>query len=42
VQIPGTIDVFCRFTFSGSKASVRAVVETLTVGGTATAALPAS
>jgi len=42
VQIPGTLDVFCRFTFSGSKTSVRAIVETLTLGGTATAALLAN
>jgi hypothetical protein len=36
------VDVFCRFTFSGSKSSVRALIETLTTGGTTTAALPAN
>jgi hypothetical protein len=35
-------DLYCRFTFTGSKGSVRAVIETLTSGGTATAALSAS
>jgi hypothetical protein len=35
-------DLYCRFTFTGSKGSVRAVIETLTSGGTAAAALPAS
>jgi hypothetical protein len=35
-------DVYCRFTFTGSRGSVRALIETLTSAGTATAALPAS
>jgi hypothetical protein len=35
-------DLYCRFTFTGSKGSVRAVIEILTSGGTATAALPAN
>ena len=42
VQIPGTIDVFCKFTFTGSKATVRTLIETLTIGGTTTAALTAN
>jgi hypothetical protein len=42
VQIPGTVDVLCKFTFTGAKTSVRAIIEALTAGGTATAALPAS
>lgn len=42
VQIPGTVDVLCKFTFIGSKTTVRAIIETLTAGGTTTAALPAS
>jgi hypothetical protein len=36
------VDVFCRFTFSGSKSGVRALIETVTPGGTTTAALPAN
>ena len=36
------VDAFCRFTFSGSKSGVRALIETLTTGGTTTAALPAT
>jgi hypothetical protein len=35
-------DLYCRFTFTASKGNVRAEIETLTSGGTATAALPAS
>src|SRR5215831_3113567 len=42
VQIPGSIDVLCKFMFNGSKTTVRAIVETLTARGTTTAALPAS
>lgn len=42
VQITTPRDLFCRFTFTGSKNSVRALIETLTSGGTATAALPAT
>jgi hypothetical protein len=42
VEITGPRDLYCRFTFTGSKGSVRAVIETLTSGGTATAALPAN
>jgi hypothetical protein len=42
VEIASPRDLYCRFTFTGSKGSVRAVIEILTSGGTATAALPAS
>jgi hypothetical protein len=42
VEIATPRDVYCRFTFIGSKGSVRAAIETLTSGGTATAALPAN
>jgi hypothetical protein len=42
VSISAPRDVFCKFTFNASKTAVHAVIETLTTGGTTTAALPAS
>jgi hypothetical protein len=42
VQITTPRDLYCRFMFTGSKNSVRASIETLTSGGTATASLPAT
>ena len=42
VEITIPRDLYCRFTFTGSKGNVRALIETLSSGGTATAALPAS
>jgi hypothetical protein len=42
VQITTPRDLYCRFMFTGSKNSVRALIEMLTSGGTATAALPAT
>ena len=34
-------DIYCRFTFNGAKGTVRALIETISPGGTTTAALPA-
>jgi len=42
INVGEPIDLYCKFMFNGSKATVRALIETLTTSGTATAALPAN
>jgi hypothetical protein len=42
IKLGMPIDLYCKFTFGGSKTAVRALIETVTASGTTTAALPAN